>query len=105
MKTLNRVNYSIIPLFFLNRYMLTYKAYFLILFAPKDIALEENQAKNSIFKNKLFSFWVIHGYCYFSLLCIVGDLGSSFREEGMNDYINVKKKAISYMLININSLF
>lgn len=57
MKTLNRLNYNIIPThFFLSLYMLTNKGYFLILFAPNDTALEENQAKNSIFKNKLFTF-------------------------------------------------
>ena len=65
-KTLNTLNDNIIPTqsFLLSLYMLTNKGYFLILFAPNDTALEENQAENPIFKNKLFTFWVIHGLCY-----------------------------------------
>lgn len=45
--------------------MLTNKSYFLILVAPKGMALKENHIKNSIFKNQFFTFWVIHGHCYF----------------------------------------
>ena len=65
-KTLNTLNDNIIPTqsFLLSLYMLTNKGYFLILFAPNNTALEENQAENPIFKNKLFTFWVIHGLCY-----------------------------------------
>lgn len=47
----------------MSLYTFTNRGYFLILFVPKDMALE-NQTKNYIFKNKLFRFWVTHGLCY-----------------------------------------
>lgn len=50
MKTLKRLNYNVSPLFFLSFYILINKGYFLILVAPKDMALEENHANNSILK-------------------------------------------------------
>lgn len=61
MKTLNKLVYNIIHE---SLYMFTNRGCFLILFVPKDMALEENQTKNYIVKNKLFRFWVTHGLCY-----------------------------------------
>lgn len=52
------------------------------------------QKKKSIFKNQLFTSGVTFGHSYFSLLGILGNLASSFREEGVKDYRNFKKKAI-----------
>lgn len=74
----------------MSLYTLPNKGYFLILFAPKDMALEKNQAKRSTFKNKLFTFWIILATAISSqLLGILGNLGISFREEGVNDLYNL----------------
>lgn len=54
------------------------------------MALEKNQAKRSTFKNKLFTFWIIMATAISSqLLGILGNLGISFREEGVNDLYNL----------------
>lgn len=97
MNTLKRLNYNINPLFFMSFYKLFNKGYFLILVPPKVLTLGKNNAKKkSIFKIS-YSYLGSHLAIPISryLLGILGNLASSFREEGVKDYRNFKKKTIS----------
>lgn len=95
MNTLKRLNYNINPLFFLSFYKLLNKGYFLILVPPKVLTLEKNNAKKNLSLKISYShLGITFGHSYFSLLGILGNLASSFREEGVKDYRNFKKKAI-----------
>lgn len=97
MNTLKRLNYNINPLFFMSFYKLFNKGYFLILVPPKVLTLGKNNAKKNLSLKISYSYLGSHLAIPISryLLGILGNLASSFREEGVKDYRNFKKKTIS----------
>lgn len=98
MNTLKRLNYNINPLFFMSFYKLFNKGYFPILVPPKVLTLGKNKAKKKNLSLKIsYSYLGSHLAIPISryLLGILGNLASSFRGEGVKDYRNFKKKAIS----------
>ena len=78
-------------------YKLLNKGYFLILVPPKVLTLGKNNAKKNLSLKISYSYLGSHLAIPISryLLGILGNLASSFREEGVKDYRNFKKKTIS----------
>lgn len=78
-------------------YKLFNKGYFLILVPPKVLTLGKNNAKKNLSLKISYSYLGSHLAIPIShyLLGILGNLASSFREEGVKDYRNFKKKTIS----------